>query len=186
MRRLVGPFTAIALSGTALACTTSDPKPALTCPAPTEAQWLPDSSAGLCLPPGFEPHGPWRFARSRGDTLPEHWISVRVRPHPALDPGEQWPLRLASPGYPCPDCTTAEDVMVRRDSIAGVAAYLELGRVSGGISGERQAPALVTSLDGRPAWTAVVNGRSASVIVRDSLAAALATLRVYPARVRVE
>jgi hypothetical protein len=175
-----------ALSTATAACAAPEQLAALTCPAPSESHWLPDSSAGLCLPAGFEPRGRRGFARARGDTLPEHWLAISVHQQPALEPGEQWPLTLASSADCIADCATVEQLAVRRDSLAGVPAYIETGLVSGGFSGEEQAPALVASLDGRPAWTAVVNVISPSTAIRDSLAAALATLRVWPSRVRDE
>ena len=175
-----------ALSTATAACAAPEQLAELTCPVPSEARWLPDSSVGLCLPAGFEPRGPRGFARSRGDTLPEHWIAISLHQQPALEPDERWPLTLASSDDCIADCATVEQLAVRRDSFAGVPAYIESGLVSGGFSGEVRTPALVASLDGRPAWTAVVNVLSPSTAVRDSLDAALTTLRVRPSRVRDE
>ncbi len=156
----------------------------LACAPPAAAHWLPDSSAALCLPGGFVSRGPHGFARPRGDTLPEHWLAVSVDRGPALRDGEPWPLTLAS-GVAClADCATAEDVTRSRTTTAGVPAYVERGLVSGGFAGEVRVPALVASLDGRPSWTAVVHVRTPATRMRDSLAAAVGTLRVYPAAVR--
>jgi hypothetical protein len=107
-----------------------------------------------------------------------------VQQNPALEAGEQWPLRLASGPTCLADCTTAENVVSSRDTLAGVPAYVERGLVSGGIAGERRVPRLVASLDGRPRWTAAVQVSTPDSILRDSLAMALKSLRIFPAAVR--
>jgi len=178
---LPGRVTAAAVL-MALACARAPAqrRAALICHAPSTVSWLPDSSAALCLPAGFVARAPRRFARPRGDTLPEHWIAISVQRSPALRKGERWPLTLASGAGCLADCTTAEAIIASHDTVAGVPAYIERGLVSGGISGERRLPALIASLDGRPAWTAVVQTYTPDPLLRDSLAAALRTLHIYP------
>ena len=177
LRRTVAPLTLLAA---ACHAAQTDRHAGLTCSAPAVTSWLPDSIAVLCLPPGFVTTGPRRFARPRGDTLPEQWLAVMVQRDPALRTGEPWPLTLASGAQCLADCASAEDVVTSRDTIAGVPTYIERGLVSGGIAGEHRVPALVASLDGRPGWTAVVQVRTVDAVLRDSLAAALASLRIYP------
>jgi hypothetical protein len=181
LRRMLAP---LALLAVACHAALEARHAGLSCSAPAVTRWLPDSAAALCLPPGFVARGPRRFARPRGDTLPEQWIAVMVQRDPALRPGERWPLTLASSAQCIADCTSAEDVVTAHDRIAGVPAYIERGLLSGGIAGEHRVPALVASVDGRPGWTAVVQVRTADPLLRDSLAAALTTLHIYSKAVR--
>jgi hypothetical protein len=157
---------------------------ALNCQGSSVASWLPDSTVAVCLPPGFVTRSPRRFARPRGDTVPEHWIAVSLVQDSAVPEVERWPLTLSSGNQCFADCTTAERVITSHDTVAGVPAYIERGLVSGGISGERDIPALVASLDARPAWTAVVQARTPDSLLRDSLFSALRTLRIYPRAAR--
>ena len=157
---------------------------ALNCQGSSVARWLPDSTVAICLPPRFVARSPRRFSRARGDTVPEHWIAVSLVQDSAVPEGERWPLTLSSGNQCVADCTTAERVITSHDTVAGVPAYIERGLVSGGISGVRDIPALVASLDGRPAWTAVVQARTPDPLLRDSLFSALRTLRIYPRAAR--
>ena len=170
----------------ALGCAAHDAETVepLSCVAPSALRWLPDSSAALCLPPGFRSRGSWSFARRRGDTLPEHYVFIRVEPGVRDSANDRWPLKLSSGPRCLADCTTTESLVVVRDTLAGVPAYIEQGLVSGGIQGDQRVPALVANLDGQPEWTAIVQVRTPSAAVRDSLAAALRTLRVFPQRVQ--
>ena len=157
---------------------------ALSCQGSTVASWLPDSTVAVCLPARFVARSPRRFARSRGDTVPQHWISVSLKQDSVVPEGKRWPLTLSSGNQCIADCTTAESVITSHDTVAGVRAYIERGLISGGISGERRIPALIASLDGRPAWTAVVQARTPDPFLRDSLFDALRTLRIYPRAAR--
>jgi hypothetical protein len=158
--------------------------PVLNCQGSSVARWLPDSTVAICLPPRFVARSPRRFSRARGDTVPYHWISVSLVQDSAVPEGERWPLTLSSGNQCIADCTTAKRVIASHDTVAGVPAYIERGLVSGGISGERDIPALVASLDGRPAWTAVVQARTPDPLLRDSLFTALRTMRIYPRTAR--
>jgi hypothetical protein len=148
------------------------------CPSRWREAWTADSVAALCLPAGFLPRGPRRFARPRGDTLPEHWIAISVDSTAHWSTGDAWPLRLGSGPGCLADCTTVEDSRVYADSVAGVLGHLETGLVSGGIAGEIRQPALVASAEVRPGLRVVVNALSPDRALLDSLRLATRSIRV--------
>jgi hypothetical protein len=149
------------------------------CSPPWQEVWTADSTIALCVPAGFDAQGPNGFARTRGDALPEHWIAVSVA-HGAdqWSSGDRWPLQLASGAGCVADCTTVEALRSYTDTIANVPAYVEVGLVSGGLSGEVRQPAMVLSAEVRPGARLVVNALSPDTLLLDSLRIAAHSIRV--------
>jgi hypothetical protein len=148
------------------------------CPTSSQRAWTPDSTVSLCVPAGFTARGPRRFARARGDSLPEHWIAVSIDSASDHSADEPWPVTLASGPQCSADCTTVDALRVSTDTIAGAPAHTEVGLVSGGISGEVRLPAYVASAELRPGLRLIVHAYSPDTLLLDSLRAAVRTIEL--------
>lgn len=98
----------------------------------------------------------------------------------AKDPAEMgaWPPRYSAVTLGCPDCVTAESIVVMSESFDGVKGELQTALMSGGLSGLRRQP------DFRAAWIApagahiIVSGFADGVATRDTLIASVRSIRL--------
>jgi hypothetical protein len=154
------------------------------CPVGTRRVSTEEGVVTLCLPSTFSSRGPRGFARRRGDSLPEHWIAFSVDSTADWSADDPWPLRLASGPGCLADCASVDSVRSIQDTVAGVPAVGEVGLVSGGISGESATPSLVLSADLAGGQRLVINARSSSLFVIDTLLAYAKTVQVVSGPVR--
>jgi hypothetical protein len=153
------------------------------------ADWGPDSAFALCLPPGFvrrTEHGAGKptaaWSRPNADGPARDLLRVEILQWPEDSASfVRWPPRLASPPA-CfeggADCTTADSVSVYRDSVAGHEARTEVGLLSGGYSGMRREPWMVSGWRISPSRRGFAQGWARVGAVLDTLRMAVRSVRV--------
>jgi hypothetical protein len=158
-----------------VACTTDGGPAGAACPLAWQRRLIADSTATICVLPGFLARNSRRYARPRGDTLPETWFSVSAGA--TANWHDSWPIRLASGADCLADCATAEAVRPIVETIAGRGTVGERGLVSGGFSGLRRQPMLIMNVELRPQLRAVVYGVAHDSTTLDTLLMVARTVR---------
>lgn len=138
------------------------------------ANWSRDSAFALCVPSDFAVVGDGhRWARRASSSSTGDWLSVRIVDSAAVasDADARWrPSFRDAPGRAVKDGFEVDSLVVHRDIILGVEAFVETALVTGGFAGEVRAPALL-------AWWRVAPGRWAIAQARATRPATLDTLR---------
>ena len=144
-------------------------------------EWNADSTFALCAPDGFVRIDENTWARLRpGSPGPEVLTVHLIRWPEDSAQLRSWPLRL-TPTIACrADCVTVDSVTVHTDTIAGVPAHTETGLLSGGLTGLRREPHLVTTWQISSTRRGVAQGQAAAAATLDTLREAVSSLQ--PAR----
>jgi len=156
----------------------------LVCAPPLAAvDFTTDSTAALCLLPGFTKRGDSGGLWARGAVADADYAWVRVA---VLDPAtgtELWGTRPSPPSFRRPDppdvihALRVDSVVVHRETIEDRLVEIETALVSGGFDGARRQPALQAIWWTQRAWV-VVQARAASPTTIDSLRAMARTVHV--------
>jgi hypothetical protein len=133
------PLTILSvLAGVAAGCGSQQHAALPSCPPTWRADWVGDSTAALCIPPGFE-----RFDATswhRGQPA-DDFFSVEFLQWPDDSASlHAWPPHLGSGPDCLGDCSRVDSLGVHVDSIAGMGARTEVGLVSGGLPGWQRMP----------------------------------------------
>ena len=135
----VGALSACAPSSSSVAV-------ASRCATNTRAVWTSDSLMSLCAPADFISGQTGGWGRPGVGTSFVDFLSIKFLswPRDSASMG-RWPPHIASGTTCLADCSSADEVAVHRDTIAGFQAVVETGLSSGGIQGWRRQPVLVVS-----------------------------------------
>lgn len=173
-------FTLLIVSGAGLlaACARSDSPPlAQRCASNARRDASADSAVSLCVPPSYARRRNATWVRASAE-VPDAFLSIQIDSLSVAADAAIWPRHLASSPTCVADCAAAEDLTVLHDSIAGAAAYVERGQLSGGFAGIRRLPALVASVSLSPTQRMEVRALAPTSAALDTLWTAVRTIRL--------